>query len=142
MRRTDVRLQTWFWLLALPPVAALMVMLGGAVWGTRQRVEELEQLRRDGSSIATLQGLIIALAEQLSETAASLDTDGPGPGKPNETHTELASARKTTDSAFARGMESLGVDPSEPGTKERATDQQALKALVDRMRESENMLVR
>ena len=142
MRRTDVRLQTWFWLLALPPVAALMVMLGGAVWGTRQRVEELEQLRRDGSSIATLQGLIIALSEELSETAASLDTDRPGPGKPDETHSELAVARKATDNAFALSTQSLGMDPSEPGTKERASNPQALKALLDRMRESENMLVR
>jgi CheY-like chemotaxis protein len=45
-----VRLRTWFCLLALPLLGSLIVLLGGAVWTTRERVQELGHLQRDGNS--------------------------------------------------------------------------------------------
>src|ERR1700738_4517702 len=139
---SNVRLQTWFFLLALPTIAMLAVMLAGAVWGTRQRIGELEQRKRDGGSIAVLEGLIMALAVELRETAGSLDADGAGPGKAKETNAELVVARKTTDSVLASAMSSLALDRSEPGTEERASDPQALRTLVDSMRDAENAVVK
>src|ERR1700687_5850367 len=139
---TSGRLRTWFFLLALPTIIMLVVMLAGAVWGTRQRIDELDQLKRDGGSIAVLEGLVMALAVELRETAGSLDPDGAGPGKAKETNTELFDARKTTDSVFARTMSSLALDRSESGTEERASDPQALRILVDSMRDAENAVLK
>jgi len=139
---SNVRLRTWFFLLALPTTTILMVLLGGAVWGTRQRVKELEQLKQDGVSIAGLERLTMALAVELRETAASLASDGAGASEAQETLTQLAAARKTTDSDFARSMASLAADRSKHGTKETATDPVALRALVDTMREVENAVVK
>ena len=137
-----MRLRTWFFLLALPTTAILMVLLGGAVWGTRERVKELEQLKQDGASIAVLQGLIMALAVELRETAASLAPgDGARSKEAKETLTELAAARKTTDTAFARNMASLAADRSKHGNKETADDRVALRALLDTMRETENAVL-
>jgi signal transduction histidine kinase/DNA-binding response OmpR family regulator/HPt (histidine-containing phosphotransfer) domain-containing protein len=124
-------------------ITVLMVLLGGTVWSARQRVEELERLKRDGSSIAVLDRLIMALAVELRETAASLDTrNGVGSGEAKETRIELAAARNTTDSAFARRMAGLAVDPSESRAKDEASDPQAILAVVDRMREAENSVLR
>ena len=64
-----MRLRTWFFLLALPLLASLIVLLGGAVWATRERIQELGHLQRDGNSIAGLERLIVALAGESRETA-------------------------------------------------------------------------
>src|ERR1700737_838012 len=136
------RLQTWFFLLALPTFAILILFLGGAVWGTRQRIEELEQLKGDGGSIAGVEGFVMALAVELRETAASLDPDGVGPAKAKETHSELIAAQKNTDSALALTMARLALDRSEPGTEDKASDPQALRTLVDSMREAEKAVLR
>jgi signal transduction histidine kinase/DNA-binding response OmpR family regulator len=140
---STVRLRTWFFLLALPTTAILIVLLGGAVWGTRQRLYELEQLKHDAASIAGLESLIMALAVELRETAASLNLDDrAGASEAKETLKELAAARKTTDSAFARSMASMAMDRHNQGTQETAVDAVGLRSLVDRMREDENVVVK
>jgi len=58
--------------MALPTVTSLIVLLGAAVLATRDRVHELEHVQRDGNSIAGLERLIVALAGERSEVAASL----------------------------------------------------------------------
>ncbi|HEV7837781.1 MAG TPA: hypothetical protein VGO75_06920, partial [Gemmatimonadaceae bacterium] len=98
---SNVRLQTWFFLLGLPTTAVLMVLLGGAVWGTRLRVDELVQLKHDGASIAEVESLIMTLAVELRETATLLaPDDGAGAGASKHTLKDLAAAWKTTDAAF------------------------------------------
>jgi signal transduction histidine kinase/DNA-binding response OmpR family regulator len=140
---SNVRLRTWFFLLALPTITVLIVLLGGAVWATRQRVVELEQLKRDGGSLTGLQHLITALAAEVRETAASLGTDDVvGPGKAKGTLAELDALRKTTDTAFARSMAALALDRSESGTEDHASDPQTLQIFVDKMREAENEVLR
>jgi signal transduction histidine kinase/DNA-binding response OmpR family regulator/HPt (histidine-containing phosphotransfer) domain-containing protein len=140
---SNVRLRTWFLLLAFPMITVLMVLLGGTVWSAHQRVDELEKLKRDGTSIAVLDRIIMALAVELRETAASLDTRGAvAAGEVKETLIQLAAARNTTDSAFARSMAGLAVDPSESGAAVQASDPEALLNLVDGMREAENEVLR
>jgi signal transduction histidine kinase/DNA-binding response OmpR family regulator len=140
---SNVRLRTWFLLMALPTITVLIVLLGGAVWATRQRVLELEQLKRDGGSITGLEHLIMALAVELREITASFGTDnGVGTGKAKQALAELAAVRKTTDTSFARSMAALAVDRSEAATIERASDPQALRILVDSMREAENAVLK
>jgi hypothetical protein len=51
---------------------SLTILLGGAVLATRERVQELGQLQRDGNSIADLERLLVALAGESREMAASL----------------------------------------------------------------------
>src|SRR5687767_10837850 len=130
-----VRLRTWFFLLAFPMVTVLIAMLGGTVWATRERVVELEQLKRDGASLAAVERLITALGEELHETAVALIPDRDGSGEAAETHANLATARKKTDSAFAR-LASL-----EPGRTRRLIEGEAspdtVRGLLDRMREHE-----
>ena len=140
---SNVRLRTWFFLLALPMITVLILLLGSAVWETRQRVAQLEQLKRVGATIGVLERLITALAAEMRETAAPLvDDDGVGAGNAKETPTDLVAARKTTDSAFADGMPTLATDRSKQGTEETASDPVALRALVDRMREAENAVLK
>ena len=138
---SKVRLRTWFFVLALPTTAVLLLLLGGAVWGTRQRVQELEHLKLNGASIAGLERLIMALAVELRETAASLAPDDGG-SEAKETRTQLAAARKTTETAFAHSIASLATDRSDQGLREAADDPVALRALVDSMREAENTVLK
>jgi signal transduction histidine kinase/DNA-binding response OmpR family regulator len=139
---SSVRLRTWFFLLALPTTAVLLVLLGGAVWGTRLRVDELEQLKRDGASIAGIERLTMALAVELRETATLLaPEDGAAARGSKHTLDDLAVARMMTDSAFKSGMTSLASDRSNGGSKETAADTVVLRVLVDSMREAEKSLL-
>jgi len=134
-----VRLRTWFFLLALPLLGSLIVLLGGAVWATRERVQELGHLQRDGNSIAGLERLIVALAGESREIAASLlPISATGEAEARETQTELAAGRSFTDSAFVSSMASLAQDRSEFGTAHSANDPKALRALIDTLRVAEN----
>jgi signal transduction histidine kinase/DNA-binding response OmpR family regulator/HPt (histidine-containing phosphotransfer) domain-containing protein len=124
-------------------ITILMVLLGGTVWSARQRVYELEKLKRDGSSIAVLDRIIMALAVELRETAASLDARGAVPAEEvKETQIQLTAARNTTDSAFARSMASLAVDASESGATAKSSDPQTFLSLVKGMRGAENDVLR
>ena len=123
-----VRLRTWFFLLAFPMVTVLIALLGGTVWATRQRVVELEQLKRDGASLAAVERLIAALGEELHETAVSLIPDRAGSGEAAETRANLAAARRKTDSAFVR-LALIEGEASIPDTVLR---------FLDTMREHEN----
>ena len=115
-----------------------MVLLAGAVWGTRLRVDALGELKRDGASIAGVERLTMALTVELRETATLLaPNDGAGATGSKHTLDDLAVARLVTDSAFARGMISLAADQSNGGAKEIAGDPVALRVLVDSMREAE-----
>jgi len=138
---SGVRLRTWFFLLAFPTIAILIVLLGGAVWGARERVKDLEQLKHDGGSVAGLERLIMALAVELRETAASLATDT-GTSEANETLAQLAAARRTTDSALAHTITILAVDRSKQGVEESAGDPTALRAGVDSMRQAEKAVLK
>ena len=132
---SNVRLRTWFFLLALPLLGSLIVLLGGAVWATRERVQELGHLQRDGNSIAGLERLIVALAGESREIAASLlPISATGEAEARETQTELAAARSFTDSAFVGSVASLAQDRSEFGTYHSANDPKALRALIDTLR--------
>jgi signal transduction histidine kinase/CheY-like chemotaxis protein len=134
-----VRLRTWFFLLALPLLGSLIVLLGGAVWTTRERVQELGHLQRDGNSIAGLERLIVALAGESREIAASLlPISATGEAEARETQTELAAARSFTDSAFVTSMASLAQDRSEFGTDHSANDPRALQELINNLRFAEN----
>jgi signal transduction histidine kinase/CheY-like chemotaxis protein len=136
---SNVRLRTWFFVLALPVLFSLTVLLGGAVWVTRERVQELEHLQRDGNSIAGLERLIVALAGESREVAASLvPVTLAGEDKARETQTELAAARTLTDRAFANSMASLAEDRSESVVDTSATDPSKLRALIDSMRVAES----
>ena len=118
------------------------MLLAGAVWATRQRVVELEHLKRDGASVAALERVIIALAEELRETAASLAPDDDTEvGETQETRAELSRARMMTDSAFEHSMASLAADPSVAGARERERDSDRLRALLHRMRDAEDTMV-
>jgi signal transduction histidine kinase len=134
-----VRLRTWFFLLAFPLLGSLIVLLGGAVWATREQVHKLEHLQRDGNSIAALERLIIALAGESRESAASLlPMSATGEEEARETQTELAAARRFTDSAFARSMAALAQDRSESFVDTSASDPRLLRALTDSLRAAEN----
>ena len=134
-----MRLRTWFFLLALPLLGSLIVLLGGAVWATRERVQELGHLQRDGNSIAGLERLIVALAGESREIAASLlPISATGEAEARETQTELAAARSFTDSAFVSSMASLAQDRSEFGTDHSANDPRALQELINNLRFAEN----
>jgi signal transduction histidine kinase/DNA-binding response OmpR family regulator len=131
-------MRTWFLLIAFPTIGSLIVLLGGAVWATRERVQELEQVQRAGNSIAALERLTIALAAEGREMSASLlPVSGTGEKEALETQTELAGARKLTDSAFASSVASLAVDRAESGQDFSASDPEALRALIDRLRAAE-----
>jgi signal transduction histidine kinase/DNA-binding response OmpR family regulator len=133
-----VRLRTWFFLLALPLLGSLIVLLGGAVWATRERVQELGHLQRDGNSIAGLERLIVALAGESRETAASLlPISATGEAEARETQTQLAAARSFTDSAFVSSMASLAQDRSEFVTDTSANDPRALQELINNLRFAE-----
>jgi signal transduction histidine kinase/DNA-binding response OmpR family regulator len=134
-----VRLRTWFFLLALPLNASLIALLGGAVWATREQVQKLEHLQRDGNSIAGLERVIVALAGESREIAASLlPIAATGEAEARETQTQLAAARTFTDSAFVNSMASLAQDRSETVTDTSASDPKALRALIDTLRVAEN----
>ena len=136
---SNVRLRTWFFLLALPLLGSLIVLLGGAVWATRERVQELGHLQRDGNSIAGLERLIVALAGESREIAASLlPISATGEAEARETQTQLAAARSFTDSAFVSSMASLAQDRSEFGTDHSANDPKALRELINNLRFAEN----
>lgn len=137
-RISTYRMRTWFILLAFPTVTVIIVLLGGAVWVTRQRVEQLEQLKRDGLSIAALERLITALAMELRETAAALAPDNGIPGEAEESRMELAAAQKTTDSAVARRIASWALDRSTIRPRKSAIDPDTLRALLGTMREAES----
>jgi signal transduction histidine kinase/DNA-binding response OmpR family regulator len=136
---SNVRLRTWFFVLALPLNASLIVLLGGAVWATRERVQELEHVQRDGNSIAGLERLIVALAGESREIAASLlPISATGQAEAAETQTQLAAARRSTDSAFDISMASLREDRSELAVDRHASNSQELRALIDSLRAAEN----
>ena len=133
-----MRLRTWFFLLALPLLGSLIVLLGGAVWATRERILELEHLQRNGNSIAGLERLIVALAGESREVAASLlPLSVTGEAEARETQTELAAGRRFTDSAFVTSMESLGLDRSETVRDTVATDPKPLQELIHNLRFAE-----
>jgi len=134
-----VRLHTWFFLLALPLLGSLIVLLGGAVWATRERVLELEHLQRDGNSIAGLERLIVALAGESREIAASLlPIAATGEAEAQETEKQVAAARLFTDSAFANSMASLAQDRSERFIDTSASDPVLLRSLTVSLRTAEN----
>jgi signal transduction histidine kinase/DNA-binding response OmpR family regulator len=134
-----VRLRTWFFLLALPLNASLIALLGGAVWATREQIQKLEHLQRDGNSIAGLERLIVALAGESREMAASLlPIAATGEAEARETQTQLAAARTFTDTAFVNSMASLAEDRSEIVIDTSASDPKALRALIDTLRVAEN----
>ena len=113
------------------------------MWSTRQRVYELEKLKRDGAAIAGVERLVIALAVEPRETATLLaPADGARARQSKQTLTELAAARDRTDGAFARSMASLAADPSKKDTEETVGDPVTLRALVDSMREAQNTVLK
>jgi signal transduction histidine kinase/CheY-like chemotaxis protein len=128
--------------MALPLVSVLIVLLGGAVWATRQRVGDLEQIKRDGASIAGMERLITALAEELRETAAYLASHEGGSGDARERFADLAAGRNVTDGAFTRSMAALAVERARGDIEESANDPDSLRTLLDRMRENENAMLR
>jgi signal transduction histidine kinase/CheY-like chemotaxis protein len=133
-----VRLRTWFFVLALPLNGTLIMLLGGAVWATRERIQGLEHLQRDGNSIAGLERLIVALAGESREVAASLlPISATGEAEARETQTQLAAARRFTDSAFVTSMESLRQDRSETVRDTVATDAKALQEMINNLRFAE-----
>jgi len=133
-----VRLRTWFFVLALPLNGTLIVLLGGAVWATRERIQGLEHLQRDGNSIAALERLIVALAGESREVAASLlPISATGEAEARETQTQLATARRFTDTAFVTGMESLAQDRAETARDTNANDPKALQQQINNLRFAE-----
>ncbi|HEX9129541.1 MAG TPA: hypothetical protein VF850_10285, partial [Gemmatimonadaceae bacterium] len=124
----------------MPLLGSLIVLLGGAVWATRERVQKLEHLQRDGNSIAGLERLIVALAGESREIAASLlPIAATGDAEARETQTQLAAARVFTDSAFVNSMASLAENRSETVVDTSAIDPKALRALIDSLRAAENV---
>jgi signal transduction histidine kinase/CheY-like chemotaxis protein len=133
-----VRLRTWFFVLALPLNGTLIVLLGGAVWATRERIQELDQLQRDGNSIAGLERVIVALAGESREVAASLlPISATGEAEARETQIQLAAARRFADSAFVTSMESLAQDRSETVRDTNANDPRALQHQINNLRFAE-----
>ncbi len=134
-----MRLQTWFFLIALPLIGSLIVLLGGAVLVTRERIQELERVQRDGTSIAALERLIVALAGESREMAASLlPVSAIGDKEANETQAELGAARTFTDRAFATSMATRAMDGPESSKTRIANDPKALLGLIDQLRTAEN----
>ena len=135
---SNVRLRTWFLLIAFPLVGSLIALLGGAVWATRERVQELEHVQRDGNSIAGLERLMVALAGESREMSASLlPVSGTGEKEARETQMELAAARTLTDRAFASSMATLAHDHSRSGVDVSASNHEELRALIDSLRVAE-----
>ena len=134
-----MRLQTWFFLIALPLIGSLIVLLAGSVMITRERVQELEEAQRAGTSIADLERLIVALAGEGREMGASLiPVAATGVNEAEETQAQLASAQRLTDRAFETSMATLTVDHASGNKEHTANDPQALRILVERLRASEN----
>jgi len=116
----------------------MLLLLGGTVLVTRGRVQELEQLQRDGSSIAALERLIVALAVENREMVGSLlPASSSGQGEARIAQSELDETRKSTERAFSNSMTKLAMDRSEAGTDTSASDPEALRALIDKMRDAE-----
>jgi signal transduction histidine kinase/CheY-like chemotaxis protein len=136
---SNVRLRTWFLLIGFPTIGSLIVLLGGAVWATRERVQKLEEVQRQGNSIAGLERLIVALAGESREVAASLlPVSTTGEKEAQESRTQLTAARNHTDRAFASSMTSLAMDRSEKGADIGADEPKTLRALIDRLRVAED----
>ena len=136
---SKVRLRTWFFLLASPLLTSLIVLLGGAVWATRERVQELKQVQRDGNAIAGVERLIVALADESREVAASLiPISATGEAEARETELELTDARRVTDIAFAISMANLRQDRSDRTVDSHASDPAVLRSLIDTLRVVEN----
>jgi HAMP domain-containing protein len=134
-----VRLQTWFFLIAFPLIGSLIVLLGGSVLITRERVQELGQAQRAGTSIADLERLIVALAAESREMAASLvPVSATGVKEAEETQDQFAAAQRLTDRAFATSMASLTLDHATGNKDHTASDPKALRVLIDRLRDAEN----
>jgi signal transduction histidine kinase/DNA-binding response OmpR family regulator len=134
-----VRLQTWFFLIAFPLIGSLIVLLGGSVLITRERVQELGQAQRAGTSIADLERLIVALAAENREMAASLvPVSATGVKEAEETQAQFAAAQRLTDRAFATSMASLTLDHATGNKDHTASDPKALRVLIDRLRDAEN----
>ena len=134
-----MRLRTWFFLLALPLLGSLIVLLGGAVLVTRERVQQLEHVHRDGNSISGLERLLVALAAESREMAASLlPVSATTEKEARETQMQLAVARTVTDQAFANSMASLAEDHSDTINDRSASDPKALRVLIDRLRAAED----
>ena len=106
---------------------------------TRDQVHELEQVQRDGNSIAGLERLIVALAGEGREVAASLLPESARSEKEaQETEIQLAAARRFTDRAFCEQHgESGGGSPGE-GCRSQRDRPKALRALIDRLRVAEH----
>jgi signal transduction histidine kinase/DNA-binding response OmpR family regulator len=137
---SHVRLQTWFFLIAFPLIGSLIALLGGAVMVTRERILELEQVQRDGTSIAALERLIVALSGESREMSASLlPVSGTGEKEAKETQTQLAAARILTDRAFATSMATRMMGPSKNSKHSPASDPKALRELIDRLRVAEKV---
>src|SRR3954465_5251410 len=118
-----VRLQTWFLPIALPLLTMVLVLLGAAVMVTRDRVGELEQIQRDGTSIAALQRLIVGLAIEDREMVGSLlPISSADPRDAEAALTELEEARKVTERAFSTSMVHLASDRSDDGSETSASD--------------------
>ncbi|HEY8831239.1 MAG TPA: response regulator [Gemmatimonadaceae bacterium] len=139
---STVRLRTWFFLLGFPTITVLIVLLGAAVWETRTRIDELEQLKHVGDTIGAAERLIMVLGAELRETATLLAAAEGGATEKKESLSGLAVARRATDSAFARGMPTLVADRSKTGAEETASNPVALGALIDSMRVTENAVLR
>src|SRR4051812_23667373 len=134
-----VRLQTWFLLIALPLLTLVLVLLGAAVLVTRDRVSELEQIQRDGTSIAALERLIVALAIEDREMVGSLlPISSADPQDAEAARAEFDEARKATERAFSTSMEHLAGDRSDAGSETSASDPKELRARIDSMRAAEN----
>src|SRR3954471_7625890 len=134
-----VRLQTWFLLIALPLLTMVLVLLGAAVLVTRDRVSELEQIQRDGTSIAALERLIVALAIEDREMVGSLlPISSADPQDAEAARAEFDEARKATERAFSTSMEHLAGDRSDEGSETSASDPKELRARIDSMRAAEN----
>ena len=134
-----MRLQTWFFLIAFPLIGSLIVLLGGSVLITRERVQELGQAQRAGTSIADLERLIIALAAESREMAASLlPVSAIGVKEAEETQAQFTAAQRLTDRAFATSMASLTLDHAAGNKDHTASDPKALRILIDRLRYAED----
>src|SRR4051812_38901376 len=134
-----VRLQTWFFLIAFPLLGSILVLLAGTALVTRGRVQELEQIQRDGTSIAALERLIVTLAVENREVVGSLlPASSSGQGEARVAQAELDEARASTERAFTNSMTNLATDRSEEGTETSASDPEALRTSIDRMRAAEN----
>ena len=105
---------------------------------TRERVQELEQAQRAGTSIADLERLIVALSGESREMAASLlPVSATGVKEAEESQAELVAARQLTDHAFAASMATLTTQHAGSDKEHTANDPRALRVLIDRLRAAE-----